>query len=431
MGERDFEKKICETKNAVEKTTFRIGKVSVGLTAIIMYVFCLLCAIVIWANVNENSTEKVTREFGNIPVVIEGESVLAKNNMAVFEVFDKTVNVSVEGAKNKINKLSDSDIVAYVDVSEITEAGTARLNIGIKGTGKLDTVASPSSVKVFVDEKCEIDVPVEVKKIYSIDSEYGFDVKTDIDSVAVSGAKSVLDKVKSAVCEADLGKLTTSFTKTEKLVLVDENGEQIDMSYVTVGISYVQVGVEVYTEKTVPLTVSYKYGYIMPKNISVTLTPPEITIKGDPAVLADIDSILLHEIDETKITGDTFSALNVTLPAGVTEVEKKEISEDIKLIRTEKHKIDYPVSSITVLNPNGIDYEFVGDTIEIEYIVATDSKSRVTKKNFEVELDLSDYESEMSGSYRIPINVNVTSTGYTLFPINIGQSDVRLSGTDK
>lgn len=431
MGKQDFEKKIGETKNVLEKTTFRIGKISVGLTAIIMYVFCLLCAIVIWANVNENSTEKVTREFGNIPVVIEGESALSKNNMAVFELFDKTVNVSVEGAKNRINKLNDSDIVAYVDVSEITEAGTARLNIGIKGTGKLDTVASPSSVKVFADEKCEIDVPIEVKKIYSIDSEYGFEVKTDIDSVTVSGAKSVIDRVKSAVCEADLGKLTTSFTKTEKLVLADENGEQIDMSYVTAGVSFVQVSVDVYTEKTVPLTVSYKYGYIMPKNISVTLNPSEITIKGDPAVLADIDSVLLHEIDETKITGDTFSALNVTLPAGVTEVDKKEINEDIKLIRTEKYKLDYPVTAITVVNPNDIAYEFAGDTIEIEYIVAVDSKSRVSEKNFEVVLDLSDYESDMSGSYRIPISVSVTSTGYTLFPINIGQSDVHLSGADK
>lgn len=430
MKKTSIEKKFARTKAGLESTTLHLGKISVGLTSLIMYVFCLLCAIVIWANVNESSTETVTKEFVNIPITIEGETALSKNDMAVFDVFEETVSITFEGSKSRIEKLNESDIVAYVDVSEISEAGTSRLSIGVRGAEKLDFTASPASVKVFADEKSEIDVPIEINKTYSKIADYGFDIDSDIDTVTVSGAKSVLERVKKAVANVDLGWLNTSLTKTAPLSLVDENDKEISLDYVSVSVSNVRISVEVYTEKTVPLTYSYLYGYIKPENISVTLTPSEIRIKGDPTVLENIDSVLLNEIDETKLTGDTFSALNVSLPAGVTAVDKNEINEDIKLIKTEKNTVTLKTSSINVIDPKNCAYEFVQEEIELEYIVSRSYKSRVSASNFEVTVDLTDCEKDTAGIYRIPLTVTVKDASYTLFPINIGQIEVRLLGAE-
>lgn len=428
--ETQLREKVEAARRRLEKQTFRIGKHSIPLTTMALYLCCLLCAIIIWVNVSESSEEKITREFSNISVVVENESALLKNGMAVFDIIDNTVNVTVNGSRNRVNALSEDDIVAYVDAGEIEGSGTVRLSVKVKGIERLDTAVNPLSVKLFVDEKEEIDVPVVINPTYSIVSDYSFDVTSNVQTIKVSGAKSVLDRVFAARVDADLGELKTGFSMTCGILLVDSEGKEVETGYITPEISSVLVDVDVFAEKTVPLTVSYKYGYIQPKNISVNISPSEITLRGDPAILDSIDSISLPEIDETTVTGDIFKAVTINLPLGVTDVSKTEtFTEEIKLLRTEKQTILIPTDNITVKNPDGITYSFIDKEVEVEYIVASDSKSKVKMSNFALEIDLSDYDRDMDGKYKIPLNITVESGGYTLYPINVGQIDVNIRGT--
>lgn len=430
-NESQLRDKFDNFKKSFEKQSFRIGNRSIPLTTLAIYICCLCCAILIWANVSETDNEGVTREFSGISVSVEGESALLKKGKAVFDVLDRTVKVTVYGSKMKVNSLSDDEITAFVDVSELDESGMVRLSVNVKGTGNLDTAVNPSYVKLFVDEKGEIDVPVVINSTYSIVSGYNFSVSSDVDTVAVSGAKNVLEKIASARVDADLGELTTGFTTTCGLLFVDSEGKALTTDYITPSIKSVLVSVSVFTEKTVPLTVSYKYGYIQPKNISVKLTPAVITLRGDPALLAKIESIALPEIDETKVTGDVFKAVTVNLPLGITDVNKTEtFTEEIKLQRVEKRTISIPTSQIIVKNPGSINYDFSDKTIDVEYIVASDSKTRVKESDFVIEIDLSDYDHDVDGKYRISLSITCDNQGYTLYPINIGQIDVRITGTD-
>lgn len=420
----DIEPKIREkvefTKNWLENRTVHIGNMSIRLTSTVIYLLCLLTAILIWFNVSESKVDIITREFGGVSIVVEGEGTLEKKNLAVFDGLQQVVTVTVEGSRTKVDKLSDDDIVAYIDVSDISETGTARLDVSIKGIGKLDAIASPSSIRVFVDEEGEIEVPISVNKTYSIVSNYDFNIRTDISTVNVVGAKSVLDTVDAARADADLGELTSSFSTTAGLVLTDDSGVVINSNYITPEVSRVVVYVDVYTEKTVPLAVSYKYGYIKDKNISVSVTPSVITLQGDPILLADIDKITLPAIDETKVTGDTIRVVSVNLPLGVTDVNSTETyTEEIKLKRMEKGKLSFDTSKIKVTNPNGIQFSFADKAIELEYMVASDSKNRVTSNNFTVGIDLTNYSREFDGNFEVSLTVTAEDTGYTLYPINI------------
>lgn len=428
-NEKGILKKVDEAKTRLEKQTFRFGGLSVKLTSMLMYIGCLLCAFFIWADVTESSDALSSRRFDNVSVVIEGESALIKNNMAVFELIDKTVSVTVEGTKNKVDGLTEDDIVASIDVGDVTEAGTVRLAVSVKGAGRLDTAVSPSSVKTFIDEKVEIDIPVTVIPTYSIISDYDHVLSSNLETVTVTGAKSIVEKVKEARATPELGELTTSTTASSPLKLVDSNGMEITSGYITSTVKTVVVQAEVFTEKTIPLTYTLKYGYIKDRNIKVTLSPAEITLRGDPKILSDLENIHLTEIDETKVSGNTEMVVGVKLPSGVVDVNQiNGYNVDIELLRYTGETIEIPVENITVKNPNGYTYSFSNDAYSIRYIVDSSSLKKVKAENFNIELDLTSAAANGNGNYKLSPKVSVEDVGFTLYPIIVEQLEVEIIG---
>ncbi len=416
---------VERVRSRIEKHTFRIGKLSVSLASTLVYVLCLLGAVFVWINVYDANAETMSRRFDNISVVIEGETALAKNDLAVFELLDKTVSVTVEGAKNRVESLHEDDIVAYINVGEVDAAGTVRLSVSVKGADKLDATVSPSSVKTFIDRRVEIDVPVSVIPTYSIISEYNHVLSAGVDSVTVSGAKSIAERVKEARSTPDLGELTTSTTASAPIVLLDENGSEVNSSYITSSLKTLVVKVDVFTEKTVPLTYTYKYGYIYDKNIKVTLSPSEITLRGDPTVLSQIENIHLAEIDETKIGGNTEMLVGVKLPLGVTDVNQTtNFSVDIELLKYVGASIEVPIDKVIIKNPSGYDFKILSNNVSFRYIVDSSSEKKVKLDNFGIELDLSTLKKNPDGTYSGYPTVKPFDVGFTLYPIAVGKIDV-------
>lgn len=418
---------VDSVRSRIEKHTFKVGKLSVKLTSTLVYILCLLCAVFVWGNVYDANAETASRRFDNINVVIEGETTLSKKDLAVFELIDKTVSITVEGAKNRVDSLDEDDIVAYVNVGEVEEAGTVRLSVSVKGADKLDATVSPSSVKTFIDRRVEIDVPVSVVPTYSIISEYNHVLSAGVDSVTVSGAKSIAEKVKEARSTPDLGELTTSTTASAPIVLLDENGAKVNSSYITSSLNTLVVKVDVFTEKTVPLTYTYKYGYIDEKNIKVTLSPAEITLRGDPTILSQIENVHLTEIDETKIGGNTEMLVGVKLPSGVVDVNQTtNFSVDIELLKYVGASIEVPMDKVAIKNPEGYDFKIISNSVSFRYIVDSSSEKKVKLDNFGVELDLSTLKKNPDGTYTGYPTVKPFDVGFTLYPIATGKIDVEI-----
>ncbi len=427
----NLRKKFEEVRSFLEKRTFKIGKLSIRLTSTFIYILCLLGAVFVWVNVYDDNAETALRRFDNISVVIEGETSLARKDLAVFELLDKTVSITVEGSKNRVNSLDEDDIVAYVNVGEVDKAGTVRLSVSVKGADRLDTVVSPSSVKTFIDQRVEIDVPVTVIPTYSIISEYNHVLSAGVDSVTVSGAKSIAEKVKEARSSPDLGELTTSTTASAPIVLLDENGSEINSGYITSSLKTLVVKVDVFTEKTVPLTYTYKYGYIYDKNIKVTLSPSEITLRGDPTILGQIENIHLTEIDETKISGNTEMIVGAKLPLGVVDVNQTtNFSVDIELLKYVGGSIEVPADKVVIKNPAGYDFKLISQNLSFRYIVDSSSQKKVKLDNFGVELDLSTLKKNPDGTYSGYPTVKPLDVSFTLYPIIVGKMDVVIYDTE-
>ena len=420
----NLREKVDAAKSRFEKQTFKVGGLSIRLTSTLIYVACLLCAIFIWANVSQSSTETSIRRFDNVSVVVEGESALMRNNLTVFGLEDKIVSVTVEGAKNKVDALTDEDIVAYIDVGEVTKAGNVRLSVSVKGINKLDSVVTPSSVKTFIDERVEVDIPVSVDHNSTLISEYDYVLSTNIDTVMITGAKSIVERVKEARAIPELGDLiTTSITTNAPLELVDETGEKIESAYITSTVRDVVVEVDVYSEKTVPLTYTYKYGNIRDKNLKVKVTPAEITLRGDPMILSGIEELSIIELDETKLTkiNDNINfAVSPRLPEGVTDVNGIEgFDVDVELLNCTKLTLEIPHDNISVKNADSYTYRFHDDVYKLECIVDAASAKKVSAEDFVVEIDFSAAVVGLGGYHELTPKITVKDVDFTLYPIDI------------
>ena len=375
-------------------------------------VLCILSAIVLWFYAVSTDTAIVDKTFTDVPVDIRNlDAVDSELGLSVISGYGYTVDLSVSGAKPDINGLSIEDIIAYVDAGQITEAGEYSLQIHVSVPSGI-TIGGQSAnfLELYIDKRSAISVPVEVDPIYSIESTYKLgDLEPSIQTVNVTGPSEELDKIKCAKVTLELGRISKSLTATGKLVLVDKSGSPITNPYVKMQTSEVSVRIPVYTEKDVPLTVGYKYGYFNDKNVSVKITPSTVRLKGEPDILEDIDSIVLLELDEKKIMEDTLQKnIIINVPEGTEIVGSR--SADIEI----KHKgtitRDVVVSNLSVVNTDGIDYElespeitvkFRGTQRAIQFLFEDDGYVTAT-----VDLD---YLSSVTGTVSVPVTISLDS----------------------
>ena len=102
----------------------------------------------------------------------------------------------------------------------------------------------------------------------------------------VSGPEDVLKTVEAAEVSLDLGHLSGSVSVTGNIVLVGKDGEEITQILISSCRRHqFQVSVPVYITKTLPLTVGFKYGYLDASNSKISITPSQITVKGEASVL--------------------------------------------------------------------------------------------------------------------------------------------------
>ncbi len=97
--------------------------------------------------------EETTREFLNVPIDIENLDT-SKFTAKAVNVEDTSVDVVVKGVKSLLDKLTMSDIKAYVDLSDIDEVTTIDVPVLVTGTdNKLVYTVRKTRVKIKIDRK--------------------------------------------------------------------------------------------------------------------------------------------------------------------------------------------------------------------------------------------------------------------------------------
>ena len=386
---------------------------------IVPKILCVVFAFVLWLYVTQIETSDYEETFNGVAIELENTSLLeSESGLYVYSGYGNTANVTVVGRKSDINRYTSDSIRLYADVGSITESG--RHSVQVQGevpSGIRIGSVSVSNITVYTDTKVtkEIDVVAKVTSaVVAQGCELG-DAVPDYTIIGVTGPGEIINTIDCAQISLDLGEISSTVSAVGKVELIGKDGNASDMRYVQPARSEIKVTVPVTTTKTVPLKVDYKNGYYNDKNVTVTLDPASVELKGDPGTLEKIDSITVAILDERRITSNVMQVYKLTAPTGTT------VADDTDTVRVSiAHKGTsvkaFTVNSIRVLGADKLKYELQTSSLSVQIRGTAEKLLKLTADDITVTVNLSEYNN-ITGTLSVNAEVSVSGMSADLYPI--------------
>ncbi len=289
---------------------------------ILTMVVCVFCAICIWFYVMSVDSPTATDVFSSVPVTVQNIRGEGDADLTAISGTGSVIEVTLKGRKTLLNNIKPDTIVAYVDVSGVESAGRSTHAVVVEAPeGTVIEDYYPKEITVYLDKRDIKTVEVRCRlESYTVGAQYSLDMSTPIISPAtinVKGPASELVNVEYAELVLSPGNITGSFKSSGALSLIDANGSTLDSRYLQLSVKEAEAAYTVYTTKTVPLAFDYKHGYFGRNGTKVAIEPAEITVRGQVERLAQLSSLTVATIDETKITANGAYTYALSMPQGV------------------------------------------------------------------------------------------------------------------
>lgn len=375
----------------------------------------LLIAFGLWEYVVTFVSPQDDNTFYNIPVTMEGESVLREQNLMITEKSSETVSLHLSGTRSDLSKLNSGNISVRVDLSSIDEPGVHELSYSrIVYPGDVPSNAivvesrSPGSVYVTVDYRRTKDVPVLVRYIGNRADGYIYDTENavlDNGTVNISGPATVVDQITSAVIEVDLTNRVESISESYRYTLCDENGEPVDAQQITTNLEEIRLDLQIQQIKVINLAVDVTYaGGATAGNTTVTVEPETIRVSGGEAVLEALgDTYSVGTINLSELEKSTSVKFPIVLPDGVTN--QTGISEATVTVQFSGLKTrEFVLGQIDAVNvPEGMEAEIINASLSVKVRGPVAQIDALTAEDIKAEVDFTSAEAG-SATYRVNLS---------------------------
>lgn len=327
-------------------------------------------ACILWVYVVTVERTDMEWDFYNIPVVMDGESVLEGRGLKITSDTELTVSLRLYGNRSDLNKLRSSDITVMVDLTRIYEAGKKQLSyeVSFPGNSTIEVVKrNPDTINLTVVEWVEKEIPIKEKLTGTTPNNYVIDrqnVTLEHDSITVAGPKDVVDQIAMGQVKVEMSGRTDAVEGLFPITLCDGNGKPVeDVSAVTVSVGQIRVEVPVLMVKDVTLELPVvNGGGLMASDVTVTIDGVDIskesyviTVSGAPADVKKLgDSIQLGILDLSKET-ESFQNREYTidLPEGIrnvsTGLDTVQVSMTLPMMRSINFQV--PMEQFEILEP--------------------------------------------------------------------------------
>lgn len=356
----------------------------------------LFLAIILWLYIASGENPIIENFF---------DASLNMNNLGenlVVKEFPPTVSVGIKGPKDVINSISPHQIIGVVDFSDINEAGIYKLKVEVIAPKRTEiTRIIPSDIKVDLERVLTQIVEVEYSLIGIPEKEYSLADEPQLDpsKVKITGAQSILEKIKQIICTIDISGIKDDINKKIEVKALDANGDEI--KGVKIEPNIVEASISLtrgYPEKILPVKPRIigkpAPGYYISQ---ILANPNEIRIFGNYSKISNIDSLETIPIDVNGITKTLSVKVPPALEEGLNIVEGEtsliEVTIQVKESIIQKTLKNIPVIPQDLspfvsceIEPKVVDVIVEGQNILIDKINEEDIKVFVELTNsFQVE----------------------------------------------
>lgn len=279
----------------------------------------LFVAICLWAGlISQDATLTRERVFSDVPIGVTGADSLRRNSGLIvvsgLESENLTARMRVQVPQREYASATASNYNPRVELTRVTEAGEQTLKVATTATSTYGSVTDiyPSSVTVVVDEyvtNYRVPVTVETTGSYP-EGFWGGNLELDPSVVAVSGPKTVVDRIARIRVELDLSSLSPRSGDVRialPIRFLDAEGESIESDLLEVTSADVVLRTIIleqtlYPVREIPLSVSAltsgepAEGY---RVAAVSVSPETVRAAGSAETLDAIETLLVDAVDVT------------------------------------------------------------------------------------------------------------------------------------
>lgn len=306
---------------------------------IITKTISVIIAIVLWVFVISVENPNRTLEFSSIPITIVGqEDILNAYNLSIIEGADTLMSVKLSAKNNIITKLTNSQIKAYVDVSDINTAGTYDIPINVLMPSTFIIVKSqtPATAKITLDSITSKQVPVRVNFKAPNDKNYVYAEPILIKNyVTIQGPNKMLSDIDFALVTPK--PLTHSSTANYEYTLNNKDGKTITNKYIKKIDKMVEVNINVLKIKEIPLSVNISND-ISQTEFTAQIIPTTVKIIGETINVDKVDKIILGDVSKDK----TKYSFKIQYPAIVQAYDKNLTRATVEIKHIENTEIPTP-----------------------------------------------------------------------------------------
>lgn len=367
-------------------------------------ILSVVIAFGLWWYVITAISPGFTENVANIPVVLDGESVLTERGLMVTNVSAEKVSLRLYGNRSDLVRINAGNTAVKVDLSQIREPGNQlAMSYTPAFPGELNSASitvearSPSLIFVGVANRITKEIPVEVRWVGSAAEGFITDRENrqlDFPSVVISGPENVINEIAKASIEVNLTGRTESVSENYLYTLCDEGGNPVDAALVTTNAEQIHLDVKIKKVRDITLTYNLvEGGGARQSDVEISLSLDTLRVSGSESALSTLgDSLSLGNINLADLPKSGTVTLPIVLPEGVdnlTGVSEVTANVHFKGLSTKELTLD----SISPANvPEGAEAEIITTSMTVVVRGPSEIVNKVTERDVSVTVDLSGAE---------------------------------------
>lgn len=382
---------------------------------ILLKVISLVLSFSLWIYIINVENPIKTMKVYNVPVRLENLENIDEQNLALLPNQDVMITLTVKGPASEVYRSVASNFRVIADLDDIAlKAGANEVPIEITSYPSDIDVTPSSNVKavIYLDDYLERDVTIVSQyEATAADDHFVAGVTFNPSSATVKGPAEYVNRVTALAAKGGRGDLEINYKEIVSLVPIDENGNEVN--HVIITPLYVEVNVEVFKTKTVPLVIdtSGEIGSGL-ELLTSSIAPGEMLIAGPDNLLEQVNEIRTEDFNLSTLTDTTDVIMNLLIPNGIISINNGSTATvTFEVLAYETKTL---TKSLSVLGlAGGLTAEFSSDTVEVVVSGPQNALDAVTEGNITVSIDLAGLE---AGEYKLRPSVGL--------PENIDQISV-------
>lgn len=288
---------------------------------LIIKIVCLLLAIFLWSFVMENKNPVVTKDIPVVSVEYRGVDKLRENGRVIISPKAPTISMRVEGRRNTITKMKNSEIKAFVDVKSIkVDSETLPIELSLP-QGVNVTDKSDETILVKTETVDTAKFPIRIMKVGDLPDNVEVDsIKLDPKEITVSGAKTYLNSIDYASVKIDQSNIDKDINLDLPINLSLK--DDAVKSFLTKSSESCKVIIDVLLKKDVeikPVVTNIPDGLNVAK---ITFSRPTVKIKGQDDIIKSHSHITTKPINLTNLKqGENTVDVSLDLPQSIVLAE--------------------------------------------------------------------------------------------------------------